>query len=163
MHPDDLKTLWLCREFGRNFIFHSDVEDHKRHFRHSKMIMCDLPAGRETPAMFTRGRMSLDFRLNGRMSRGVQCADREVQEPCHLRQGAAAQRKRALNCSDARIVACDYKQALRKAREGDFVFIDPPFHTLSATAHFVDSTRSGFGERDQIELAQAFCELDRKG
>ena len=71
MHPDDLKTLWLCRECGCNFIFHSDVEDHKRHFRHSKMMMCDLPAGRETPAMFTRGRMSLDFRLNGRTSRVV--------------------------------------------------------------------------------------------
>ena len=69
----------------------------------------------------------------------------------------------ALNCSDARIVACDYKQAIRKAREGDFVYIDPPFQPLSATANFVDYTRSGFGEQDQIELAQAFRELDRKG
>ena len=71
MHPDDLKTMWLCRECGRNFIFHSDVEDHKRHFSHSKMMMCDLPAGRETPMVFTRGRMSLGFRLNGKVSRIV--------------------------------------------------------------------------------------------
>ncbi|HEU4605843.1 MAG TPA: DNA adenine methylase [Nitrososphaera sp.] len=69
----------------------------------------------------------------------------------------------ALNCSDARIVACDYKQALSKARKGDFVYIDPPFHPLSATANFVDYTRSGFGEQDQIALAQVFRELDRKG
>jgi hypothetical protein len=71
MHPDDLKTLWLCRECGRNFIFHSDVEDHKSHFQHSKMVLRDLHGGRETPAVFTRGRMSLGFRLNGRVSRIV--------------------------------------------------------------------------------------------
>lgn len=69
----------------------------------------------------------------------------------------------ALNYSHARIVACDYKQALRKAREGDFVYIDPPFNPLSTTAHFVGYTKNGFGERDQIELAQAFRELDSKG
>ncbi len=69
----------------------------------------------------------------------------------------------ALNYSHARIVACDYKQAFRKAREGDFVYIDPPFNPLSTTAHFVDYTKNGFGERDQIELAQAFRELDSKG
>lgn len=69
----------------------------------------------------------------------------------------------ALNCSDARIVACDYKQALRKARGGDFVYIDPPFNPLSATANFVDYTRSGFAVQDQIELVQVFRELDRKG
>src|SRR5688572_28870467 len=71
MHPDDLKTMWLCCECGRNFIFHSDVEDHKRHFRHSRMMLRGLHAGRETPAMFTRGRMSLGFRLDGRVSRVV--------------------------------------------------------------------------------------------
>lgn len=69
----------------------------------------------------------------------------------------------ALNYCETEIVACDYKQALRSARDGDFVYIDPPFNPLSATAHFVDYTQNGFGEQDQIELAQAFRELDRKG
>lgn len=68
----------------------------------------------------------------------------------------------ALNHSDARIVAFDYRQALKKARKGDFVYLDPPFDPLSRTANFVDYTRSGFGEQDQIELAQVFRELDRK-
>jgi DNA adenine methylase len=69
----------------------------------------------------------------------------------------------ALNYSDTNIFACDYKKALRKAREGDFVYLDPPFNPLSSTAHFVDYTRTGFGVKDQIELARVFCELDRKG
>jgi DNA adenine methylase len=69
----------------------------------------------------------------------------------------------ALKHSDARIVASDYRQALKKAREGDFVYLDPPFNPLSRTANFVDYTRSGFGKDDQFELAQIFRELDRKG
>jgi hypothetical protein len=28
MHPDDLKTIWICHECRTVFIFHSDVEDH---------------------------------------------------------------------------------------------------------------------------------------
>jgi DNA adenine methylase len=68
-----------------------------------------------------------------------------------------------LNYNNARIVACDYKIALRKADNGDFVYLDPPFDPLSSTAHFVDYTRSGFSETDQIELAQTFRELDSKG
>ncbi|HEX7033415.1 MAG TPA: hypothetical protein VF172_10490 [Nitrososphaera sp.] len=67
MHPDDLKVLWLCGECGRHFAFHSDVEAHKRQFNHSMMILYDLQnSGKKEP--FTRGRMSLGFRLQGRPS-----------------------------------------------------------------------------------------------
>jgi DNA adenine methylase len=69
----------------------------------------------------------------------------------------------ALNSSDARIVASDYRQALKKARQGDFVYLDPPFNPLSKTANFVYYTRSGFGEQDQVALARVFWELDGRG
>jgi hypothetical protein len=70
MHSDDLRTIWLCSECGRRFVFHSDVEDHRRHFNHPKMVLCDLDA-RKAPAVFTRGRISLGFRLAGRASRVI--------------------------------------------------------------------------------------------
>jgi hypothetical protein len=69
MHPDDLKTMWLCRECGRKFVFHSDVEDHERQLNHSNMALYDLASGGKEPVPFTRGRASLGFRLRGRMSR----------------------------------------------------------------------------------------------
>ena len=68
-----------------------------------------------------------------------------------------------LNHSDVKIIACDYKRALGKAREGDFVYLDPPFDPLTSTAHFVAYTRNGFSESDQIGLAQEFRKLDKKG
>jgi hypothetical protein len=65
MHPRDLKTIWQCRECGRNFVFYSDVEFHKAEFNHSKMISLDFPArrGSKAPAGFIRGQTKLAFRL----------------------------------------------------------------------------------------------------
>jgi DNA adenine methylase len=69
----------------------------------------------------------------------------------------------ALNRSNARIITSDYRHALKKARAGDFVYLDPPFSPLSRTANFVEYTKDGFDEKDQVELACTFRELDRKG
>lgn len=66
MHPDDLKVLWLCRECGHGFVFHSDVEVHKKQFNHSMIMLYNLQDNGKGP--FTRGRMSLSFRLEGRQS-----------------------------------------------------------------------------------------------
>ncbi len=69
----------------------------------------------------------------------------------------------ALNYSGAKISTANYKHALKKARVGDFVYLDPPFSPLSRTANFVDYTKDGFGEKDQIELATVFRKLHQKG
>jgi hypothetical protein len=73
MHPDDLKKVWLCCECGRSFAFNSDVEDHKRQFRHSKMMLSNVhnDAREMQDELFIRGRTSLEFRLNTEMSRIV--------------------------------------------------------------------------------------------
>jgi len=71
MHPDDLKTMWLCCECSRNFLFHSDVEDHKREFNHSRVMLCNIPETRRSPALFIRGRMSIGFKLDNKTSKIV--------------------------------------------------------------------------------------------
>src|SRR5919106_1497362 len=71
MHPDDLKTMWLCCECRRHFLFHSDVEDHKREFNHSRVMLYNIPETRRSPALFIRGRMSIDFKLNSKTSKIV--------------------------------------------------------------------------------------------
>jgi hypothetical protein len=71
MHPDDLNTMWLCCECKRNFLFHSDVEDHKREFNHSRVMLCNIPETSRSPALFIRGRMSIGFRLDSKTSKIV--------------------------------------------------------------------------------------------
>ena len=68
MHPDDLKTIWLCCECRRNFLFHSDVEDHQRQFNHSRVMLSNITETPRSPLMFIRGRISIPFRLHGKTS-----------------------------------------------------------------------------------------------
>ncbi|MEK7326433.1 MAG: DNA adenine methylase [Chloroflexota bacterium] len=77
-------------------------------------------------------------------------------DPDELRQASRA-------LQNAEIEVAPFAAAARRARKGDFVYFDPPYHPLSSTANFTSYTESAFGEQEQGELAQAFRELDRKG
>lgn len=57
----------------------------------------------------------------------------------------------------------DYKEVLKTAKKGDFVYFDPPYHPLSKTATFTAYTTSGFGEKEQIELRDTYLELHKRG
>lgn len=69
MHPDDLNMIWVCCDCGRNFVFNSDVEDHKRQFNHSCMTLYDLRNGKKAPSKFTTGKASLVFKIDGEVAR----------------------------------------------------------------------------------------------
>ena len=70
----------------------------------------------------------------------------------------------ALRYSQAQIQVSDYKQILiQKAKEDDFIYLDPPYNPTSSTANFTDYTNTGFNDNDQRELADVFKMLnDRK-
>jgi DNA adenine methylase len=63
----------------------------------------------------------------------------------------------------ATLLAADFADALQWAREGDLVYLDPPYHPLTATANFTSYTASSFGIDDQKRLAHLFRDLDRRG
>ena len=69
MHPDDLKTIWSCRECGRTFVYNSDAEDHQRQFNPSDMVLRDL--GGKKRAVFKQGKASLVFMFAGKMPRAI--------------------------------------------------------------------------------------------
>ena len=56
-----------------------------------------------------------------------------------------------------------YEEALTSAGVGDFVYLDPPYQPLSATAYFTGYTKDRFDEADQARLAELLHELDRRG
>ena len=61
------------------------------------------------------------------------------------------------------LVAADFGRCLDGAGPGDFVYLDPPYHPLSDTAHFTSYTAADFDFEDQRRLADLFRELDRRG
>jgi DNA adenine methylase len=54
----------------------------------------------------------------------------------------------------------DFKTALSRAQENDFIYLDPPYKPISETAYFTKYTNYGFVDKDQEELANIFKELD---
>lgn len=62
-----------------------------------------------------------------------------------------------------KITCLDFEIALTEARPGDFIYFDPPYHPVSATASFTNYTENSFSFQDQQRLAHAFRELDKKG
>jgi len=61
------------------------------------------------------------------------------------------------------LLAGDFCRCLEMAGPGDLVYLDPPYHPLSATAQFTSYTAGDFGLSDQQRLADLFRELDRRG
>lgn len=57
----------------------------------------------------------------------------------------------------------DYKEVLKKARKGDFVYFDPPYYPVSKTALFTSYTKEAFLDKEQIELRDTFLELHKRG
>ena len=65
--------------------------------------------------------------------------------------------------SDIDILCGDYTAALDRLDSGDFVYLDPPYAPVSKTANYASYTSSGFGIDEQIRLANACRDLDRRG
>ncbi len=57
----------------------------------------------------------------------------------------------------------DYKAVLKSAKEGDFVYFDPPYYPLNRTSSFTAYTSEGFLEKEQTELRDTFIKLHERG
>lgn len=68
-----------------------------------------------------------------------------------------------LNNNDITILNTDFSEALVSAKKGDFVYIDPPYVPLTASASFTSYTAEGFGLVEQTRLRDLFVELDKRG
>jgi len=76
-----------------------------------------------------------------------------------------AERLRAASAllARAQLRAAPFEEVVDDARCGDFVYFDPPYHPLSATADFTSYTVGGFDASDQERLASVFATLDERG
>lgn len=69
-----------------------------------------------------------------------------------------------LNRSSASIFNGDYYDAIKSAKKGDFVYLDPPYAPISEDKQsFVDYTLNGCGREEQERLRDVFNELTKRG
>lgn len=57
----------------------------------------------------------------------------------------------------------DFNEALKGARKGAFVYLDPPYDPVSDTASFTGYDKGGFDQSEQIRLKNACDKLNEKG
>ena len=70
---------------------------------------------------------------------------------------------KVLSAKTVSIKQVRYVNGLAGAREGDFVYLDPPYAPLSATAQFTSYTSEGFTTADQRRLQRMVIRLADKG
>ena len=68
----------------------------------------------------------------------------------------------AFQYTEASINLSSYNEILEKTKEGDFIYLDPPYNPTSSTAYFTKYTNIGFSSKDQEELAAIFRILDER-
>lgn len=81
--------------------------------------------------------------------------------PNVLDRSALQAAHRALQHVD--LMCSDFAQPLRLAHTSDFIYIDPPYHPVSATSNFVSYTSNGFGWDEQKRLADWVARVIDRG
>jgi len=56
----------------------------------------------------------------------------------------------------------DYQHIIKRIKENDFIYFDPPYHPLNETSNFTNYTSHGFNYNEQKRLADFFYELDKR-
>lgn len=65
--------------------------------------------------------------------------------------------------SKSKVLNTDFETALKGAKPGDFVYLDPPYDKLDGKQSFTSYGKESFDKQDQERVAKVFKELDSKG
>jgi len=68
-----------------------------------------------------------------------------------------------LNNNKIDIFNTDFEEALKDAKKGDFVYLDPPYDPISNTASFTGYDVNGFDKNEQKRLKKVFDDLTSRG
>jgi len=71
-------------------------------------------------------------------------------------------RKTSLALSNANLLHKDYREAVKDAKKGDFVYFDPPYPPLNGTSYFTHYTKERFTKEDHEKLALLAEELTKR-
>lgn len=61
------------------------------------------------------------------------------------------------------ITCVDFEKSVENAKEGDFVYFDPPYDSYEGKSTFTSYSKDNFGKDEQIRLSQVFKKLASKG
>lgn len=84
-------------------------------------------------------------------------------KPYIFSESAIRAASRALRSSSTVLLCSDYRKVVSKAKEGDRVYLDPPYEAIEGVNGFTDYTKGGFSSDDQRVLASEVDDLVARG
>ena len=60
------------------------------------------------------------------------------------------------------ITNCSFEKVVKDAKDGDFIYFDPPYHPLTVISNFTSYSNGGFNKEDQMKLRDVFITLNKK-
>ena len=147
---EDVIKLLSQFPYSRNFYYRLREQDPwklDRSARAARMIYLNKTGYNGLYRVNRQGRFNVPF---GRYIAPKYC-DEE-----NLRAVSNALRSVDISC-------CSFEKVLERARGGDFVYFDPPYVPLSATARFTAYHANGFTSDDQERLRDVCLELTKMG
>ena len=68
-----------------------------------------------------------------------------------------------LRQSDIKLLNKSFEKAVADAKQGDFIYFDPPYDPLNKTSSFTSYAPAGFGKEEQVLLRDVYQELNARG
>ena len=142
--------------------FQPHVLDEQFYYRTRAVAPASLPPARRAARFIYLNKTCYNelYRVNSaglfNVPFGRYTAPPTLYQPTNILRVARLLRRARLSCSD-------FAPALADAGKDDFVYLDPPYVPLTATASFTRYTRDAFTAHDQRRLATAVHELTARG
>lgn len=101
------------------------------------------------------------FRVNSKNQFNVPYASNK--NPNIVNEDVIRADSKYFNDTDIKIETGDFTKVTEDAKNGDFIYFDPPYAPVSESVSFVSYTSGGFGVEEQTKLRDLFVDLDRRG
>lgn len=66
------------------------------------------------------------------------------------------------NENDISFYNVDFEEIIKKSKQGDFIYLDPPYDPISETSSFTAYDKNGFDKEEQLRLRDALKEADER-
>lgn len=141
---------------------HRDKDNNKEYFNEQRQRFNNMKSGLEKAAIFiylNKTCFNGLYRVNSEGKFNVPFG--KYKKPAILQEARLRMASKLLQNTEISI--SDFTEAVKKAKENDFVYMDPPYFPLTKTASFTSYQKDAFLEKEQRRLAKEFQQLDKKG
>lgn len=171
---DELLSVYRCLQSEKNFkLLKKELEVHERNHSEDYYIKIreldkrddfkSLLLYKKAARMIYLNKACFNgiYRVNSKGYFNVPTGKREA-VVCYDRNSFDDLRRYFKN-SKIKITNYDFEKAVSTAKEGDFVYFDPPYDDWDDKPTFKDYTASSFTFDDQIRLFECFLDLNDRG